>query len=811
MLLKKAIAISLSLTFLCGLVQTADHRSPQCMTAVAEGEENPAAVTFDETTGTVRLSGNIEAGAAREYAKNHNVKKVVADEGTVLPENCNELFMDYEAEEIDLSKADTSNVVNMQKMFSGCMNLKSLDISGFDTSHVTKMSDMFRDCRSLESLDLTGFDTSNVTDMSFMFIQCFKLTSLDVSGFDTSKVVDMRGMFDACESVSSLDLKNFDTSNVTAMGDMFGTCLSLTSLDLSSFDTSAVTDFRYMFLNCPSLRTIDLSSFDTSSAINMTEMFKDCKSLESLDVSGFETSKVVNMSGMFEGCSSLTSLDLSSFDCSNVIYFRRMFGYCRSLKSLDLSSFDTSNAKEMTEMFRDCQALERIIVSDKWNNTNVSESTKMFFNCRELKGGNGTAYDKGYTDVTYAVIDKEGKPGYFTAYSSEMTTSATTQQTVTSTTTTSVTGTDLPKPVKYGDANCDGEVDMADAVIIMQSIANPDKYGINGTAEHHLTEQGKVNGDMDGNGLTVGDAQLIQMKLLGMYKETDSDIVVFEMAPSKEGVEEFHAKNPTLISSYEDDELFNITPQEITDKYGFRIFKYSKNCDTYLELKGETYPLGIGFGGPGTISFAVADLNGDEQYELYFTYSFGSGLNRAVVGCFDITLSFKFEGLDEYSTDDFVLALENGKLGVYKAKYISSEFVSIKAEPTEKLGEIIADNEAHKVTFVSVNSSNTDIDKSAIAGKTFVYEKEGTGSEFTITLNADGTFEYYTGVLSSYLGGGTWEIKDDTVVMTESTSDKVQYLKIQGSDLVYIADRSDNFYGVRVNEGEKFCLQSPEE
>ncbi|MCR4639902.1 hypothetical protein [Ruminococcus sp.] len=67
-----------------------------------------------------------------------------------------------------------------------------------------------------------------------------------------------------------------------------------------------------------------------------------------------------------------------------------------------------------------------------------------------------------------------------------------------------------------GDANCDGQVDLSDAVMIMQALANPNKYGIDGTAEHHLTEQGKLNGDMDGDGLTVGDAQAIQRKLLGL-------------------------------------------------------------------------------------------------------------------------------------------------------------------------------------------------------------------------------------------------------------------------------------------------------
>lgn len=59
-----------------------------------------------------------------------------------------------------------------------------------------------------------------------------------------------------------------------------------------------------------------------------------------------------------------------------------------------------------------------------------------------------------------------------------------------------------------GDANCDEGVDMADVVLIMQSLANPDKYS--------LTPQGRFNGDMadPGDGITLGDALAIQEILL---------------------------------------------------------------------------------------------------------------------------------------------------------------------------------------------------------------------------------------------------------------------------------------------------------
>ncbi|MBO7475119.1 MAG: leucine-rich repeat protein [Ruminococcus sp.] len=72
-----------------------------------------------------------------------------------------------------------------------------------------------------------------------------------------------------------------------------------------------------------------------------------------------------------------------------------------------------------------------------------------------------------------------------------------------------------------GDANCDGTVDLADAVIIMQSLANPDKYSLDGTDERHITEQGIENGDVDKTiaGLTSNDALRIQEFPLGKAVE----------------------------------------------------------------------------------------------------------------------------------------------------------------------------------------------------------------------------------------------------------------------------------------------------
>ena len=75
--------------------------------------------------------------------------------------------------------------------------------------------------------------------------------------------------------------------------------------------------------------------------------------------------------------------------------------------------------------------------------------------------------------------------------------------------------------ILYGDANLDSNVDVSDAVLVMQSMANPDKYGERGNDPGHLTEQGRKNADVSGNGdgITSKDALAIQKFKLGLISE----------------------------------------------------------------------------------------------------------------------------------------------------------------------------------------------------------------------------------------------------------------------------------------------------
>ncbi|SEH42029.1 Leucine rich repeat-containing protein [Ruminococcus flavefaciens] len=72
-----------------------------------------------------------------------------------------------------------------------------------------------------------------------------------------------------------------------------------------------------------------------------------------------------------------------------------------------------------------------------------------------------------------------------------------------------------------GDANGDWDVDMSDIVLIMQALANPNKYGVNGTDPSHITENGFKYADVDGGGLTNQDALKIQLYLLNKISSLD--------------------------------------------------------------------------------------------------------------------------------------------------------------------------------------------------------------------------------------------------------------------------------------------------
>ncbi len=247
---------------------------------------------------------------------------------------------------------------------------------------------LFQNLTALEEIDLSSFDTSNVTDMSYMFNYCTKLKQLDLSNFDTSNVTSIQAMFQRCESLEEVDLSSFDTSNVTSLAGMFNYCTKLKQLDLSNFDTSNVTSIRGMFQRCESLEEVDLSNFNTSKVTDMAYLFNNDINLKSINISNFDTSNVTDMSYMFGSCYNLDTIYLGSFSTKSAIYIYNMFRLCSSLKT--------------------------IYVNNDFEIMEDTDSTYMFLDAKNIVGGNGTTYNNSYINATYARIDTEETPGYFT-------------------------------------------------------------------------------------------------------------------------------------------------------------------------------------------------------------------------------------------------------------------------------------------------------------------------------------------------------------------------------------------------------------
>lgn len=168
--------------------------------------------------------------------------------------------------------------------------------------------------------------------------------------------------------------------------------------------------------------------------------------------------------------------------------------------------------------------------------------------------------------------------------------------------------------------------------------------------------------------------------------------VTFLMVPSSEGVKDFLKCLGDYDSGYDSDVCCNVTPKETAEKYDFNIFKFDTSCGSFLLYDREVYPLGVWFGGHGVTSFAVSDLNGDGAFELFFTFSWGSGAHRSQAGYFDsakrevVLLEFV-----NFYRDSLLGVDEEGVLCVYDAECNVKSFVDIEMTAGDKLASIIAE------------------------------------------------------------------------------------------------------------------------
>lgn len=191
------------------------------------------------------------------------------------------------------------------------------------------------------------------------------------------------------------------------------------------------------------------------------------------------------------------------------------------------------------------------------------------------------------------------------------------------------------------------------------------------------------------------NSQTCETSISSIYN-SDERLLTFLLFPTDKNVAEFETLVGDFQTGYEDDTCYNVTPSAFLEKHDFQIFKYESSCEAFLLYEGQIYTLGTGFGGYGVTSFAVSDIDADGNNELYFTFSWGSGIHRSQIGYFDFgkkaTTIFNYASFDE----EIVISVDNeNNIGIYTSvlPVDITSFVHIDLRPETKISDIVLDSD----------------------------------------------------------------------------------------------------------------------
>lgn len=78
--------------------------------------------------------------------------------------------------------------------------------------------------------------------------------------------------------------------------------------------------------------------------------------------------------------------------------------------------------------------------------------------------------------------------------------------------------------------------------------------------------------------------------------------------------------------------LVELTTDDIWERLHLQVFKMTESSigsETFVLIEGRVEFIGKSFGGAGVTQLFATDLNEDGDYELTYTYAWGSGIHRA--------------------------------------------------------------------------------------------------------------------------------------------------------------------------------------
>ncbi len=477
------------------------------MTASAETEksgtcgENLTWVLDNNGTLTISGTGDMEDYAPPTWSSEGNlIKKVIIEDGvTSIGKEAftpTSVFSEYEnLTEVIISDSVTSIG---DSVFSCCSNLKSLNVSENNEVYSSIDGVLFNKNKTEiicypegknESSYVIPESVTSIGDCAFY--RCLNLTEIIIPDSVTSIG---NGAFWFCTNLKEIIIPD----SVTSIGYMaFESCTSLTEITIPE---SVISIGDCAFYNCSNLTEIIIPNsvsiggyaFYGTPLLNEKWAENSLFIVNNILIDGTACSgdvvipdgvTKINDQAFFPELwcpidltsvtipDSVTSIgDYAFYGDSNLISIT----IPKSVKSIGNSAFLYCHLKEITILNPDCEIYDS---DDTINNTSIIYG---------YENSTAQAYAEKY-DRKFKSLGEAPK-----------------------------------KETATGDANGDNEINISDAVLIMQSISNPSEYT--------LTEAGKKSADVvDGDGITNKDALAIQMteaKLLNVedFPITSADI-----------------------------------------------------------------------------------------------------------------------------------------------------------------------------------------------------------------------------------------------------------------------------------------------
>ena len=155
--------------------------------------------------------------------------------------SCYYLFYLYSGTSVNdlISYSDTSEVTNMNYMFSQCINLTTTP--QLDTSNVTNMGSIFSYCSKLTTI--SQLNTSKVTNMTYMFSGCTKLTIIDITHMNITSSSNSSYFASNCKSLTKLIIRNMGTIPTLA-SNSFTNCYHFTGETNKTYNPQGLKDGR---------------------------------------------------------------------------------------------------------------------------------------------------------------------------------------------------------------------------------------------------------------------------------------------------------------------------------------------------------------------------------------------------------------------------------------------------------------------------------------------------------------------------------------------------------------------------------------